>query len=47
MGALFVRDFREDDLDEIARLWHDSWTSTGLSTPEDPTVGDLRNRLTS
>ncbi len=36
---------RPDEYDEIARIWMESWTSTGLTPRSDGLLNDLRARL--
>src|SRR5262245_17062367 len=40
-----IRPYQEADLDNVARLWLESWTSTGLSIAGSTTVGELRERI--
>jgi len=40
-----IRPGRPDEHDAIARVWMESWTSTGLSQPSESLLNDLRARL--
>ena len=40
-----IRVARADEHDEIARIWMESWVSTGLSQPSEKLLSDLRARL--
>ena len=40
-----IRVARADEHDEIARIWMESWVSTGLSQPSEKLLNDLRVRL--
>ena len=40
-----IRPARADELDEIARLWMESWVSTGLDTPTASLLDKLRARI--
>ncbi len=40
-----IRPGRPDEYDEIARIWMESWTSTGLTPRSDGLLNDLRVRL--
>ena len=40
-----IRPARPDEYDEIARIWMESWTSTGLTRRSDGLLRDLRARL--
>ena len=41
-----VRPARPDEYDEVARIWMDSWVSTGLDTASDTLLSKLRARVT-
>jgi ribosomal protein S18 acetylase RimI-like enzyme len=43
--GVIVRPAREDEFDEIVRVWMRSWESTGLSGPGDATFDELRARI--
>ena len=40
-----IRPGRPGEYDEIARIWMESWTSTGLTPRSDSLLSDLRARL--
>jgi len=40
-----IRPARTDEYDEIARVWMDSWVSTGLDTASDSLLSTLRARI--
>lgn len=40
-----IRPARTDEHDEIARLWMESWVSTGLDTASDKLLAKLRARI--
>ncbi|MGY4316989.1 GNAT family N-acetyltransferase [Bradyrhizobium sp. JR3.5] len=40
-----IRPGRPDEYDEIARIWMESWVSTGLSQSSERLLSDLRARL--
>ena len=40
-----IRPARPDEYDEIARVWMDSWVTTGLSQPSERFLSDLRARV--
>jgi GNAT superfamily N-acetyltransferase len=40
-----IRPFQEADLDALAQLWLESWTSTGLAVADPVTVEELRERI--
>lgn len=40
-----IRPARADEYDEIARLWMDSWVSTGLDTARNSLLANLRDRI--
>jgi ribosomal protein S18 acetylase RimI-like enzyme len=40
-----IRAARPDEYDEIARVWMDSWVSTGLAEANDALLSDLRERV--
>ncbi|WGR94585.1 MULTISPECIES: GNAT family N-acetyltransferase [unclassified Bradyrhizobium] len=40
-----IRPARPDEYDEIARLWMESWVTTGLAQASDVLLADLRVRL--
>ena len=43
--ALAIRPARESEYDEIARIWMESWVSTGLDTASDALLANLRARI--
>ena len=45
MALPTIRPGRPDEYDEIARIWMESWTSTGLTPRSDGLLNDLRARL--
>lgn len=45
MQLFQLRDFRDDDRDGLAQLWHDSSLSIGLAASDHPTWQDYRRRL--
>jgi len=45
MTAVVIRPAREDEFDEVTRVWMASWESTGLSDPHDSTFQELRERI--
>jgi ribosomal protein S18 acetylase RimI-like enzyme len=40
-----IRFARTDEYDEVARIWMESWVSTGLDTASDSLLADLRIRI--
>jgi GNAT superfamily N-acetyltransferase len=42
---LAIRPARESEYDEIARIWMESWVSTGLDTASATLLADLRARI--
>lgn len=42
---LAIRPARESEYDEIARIWMESWVSTGLDTASDLLLANLRARI--
>jgi GNAT superfamily N-acetyltransferase len=40
-----IRPARPDEYDEIARVWMDSWASTGLEDASEPLLAKLRARI--
>lgn len=40
-----IRPARADEYDEVARLWMESWVTTGLAQASDVLLADLRLRL--
>ena len=40
-----IRPARADEYDEIARVWMDSWASTGLEDASEPLLAKLRARI--
>jgi ribosomal protein S18 acetylase RimI-like enzyme len=40
-----IRAARNDEYDEIARVWMESWVSTGLDTASASLLADLRTRI--
>jgi GNAT superfamily N-acetyltransferase len=47
MSALKIQPATSDDFDEIARVWRESWLSTGLAAPGDPDAPQLKARIAS
>jgi ribosomal protein S18 acetylase RimI-like enzyme len=45
MSAPLIRPGRTDEYDEVARVWMDSWVSTGLAEPSDFLLANLRARV--
>ena len=45
MLAPIIRPARADEYDDIARVWMDSWVSTGLDEPSDLLLAQLRARI--
>jgi ribosomal protein S18 acetylase RimI-like enzyme len=45
-AALVIRPARPDEYDEVARVWMESWVSTGLDTASDALLAKLRARVT-
>ena len=45
MTSLTIRSARADEYDEIARVWMDSWVSTGLSEASPFLLANLRARV--
>jgi ribosomal protein S18 acetylase RimI-like enzyme len=45
MSLPTIRPASPDEYDEIARVWMESWVSTGLSPASDGLLSDLRARL--
>lgn len=44
-GAFVIRPARADEYDAIARLWMESWASTGLAEPSKFLLAQLRARI--
>ena len=40
-----IRPARTDEYDEVARVWMESWVSTGFGTASDQLLADLRARI--
>ncbi|HUJ02005.1 MAG TPA: GNAT family N-acetyltransferase [Rhizomicrobium sp.] len=40
-----IRSYRDSDLDAVARLWLESWISTGVALERPVTVAELRERF--
>ena len=40
-----IRPARADEYDEVARVWMDSWVSTGFGTASEELLGQLRARI--
>ena len=40
-----IRPARADEYDEVARVWMDSWVSTGFGTASEKLLGQLRARV--
>jgi GNAT superfamily N-acetyltransferase len=45
MSPLTIRPARTEEYDEIARVWMDSWVSTGLAEASDFLLAQLRARI--
>jgi GNAT superfamily N-acetyltransferase len=45
MSALIIRRARPDEYDEVARVWMESWVSTGLAEASDFLLANLRARV--
>ena len=45
MSGITIRTAREDEYDEVTRVWLDSHVSTGLAIASDATYADLRARI--
>ncbi|NPU68469.1 GNAT family N-acetyltransferase [Bradyrhizobium sp. 83012] len=45
MSELIIRPARPDEYDAIARLWMESWCSTGLERPSDTLLSLLKARV--
>ena len=45
MPSITIRPARPDEFDEVARVWMNSWTSTGLEQPSDLLLARLRARV--
>jgi GNAT superfamily N-acetyltransferase len=45
MRLLTIRPARPDEYDEIARVWMNSWASTGLEDASEPLLAKLRARI--
>jgi GNAT superfamily N-acetyltransferase len=45
ISALAIRPACEGEYDEIARVWMESWASTGLDTASDVLLANLRARI--
>jgi ribosomal protein S18 acetylase RimI-like enzyme len=45
MSELIIRPARPDEYDAIARLWMESWCSTGLERPSETLLGLLKVRV--
>lgn len=44
-AEILIRPARDDEFDEVTRVWMASWESTGLSVPGDSTFDELRARI--
>jgi ribosomal protein S18 acetylase RimI-like enzyme len=44
-SSLAIRPARTDEYDEIARVWMESWVSTGLDTVSNTLLATLRERI--
>ena len=44
-AALVIRPARPDEYDEVARVWMESWVSTGLDTASEALLANLRARV--
>lgn len=45
MPPIIIRPARPDEYDEVARVWMESWVSTGLEDASDPLLAKLRARV--
>lgn len=45
MNSLAIRAARDEEFDEIARVWHASWNATGLGSEGDVSLEQLRARI--
>jgi ribosomal protein S18 acetylase RimI-like enzyme len=45
MSEPIIRPARADEYDEVARVWMNSWVSTGLGTASEVLLGQLRARV--
>ena len=45
MNPPAIRPARADEYDEVARVWMDSWVSTGFGTASEELLGQLRERI--
>jgi GNAT superfamily N-acetyltransferase len=45
MSDLIIRSASAEEYDEIARVWMESWVSTGLSEPSEFLLANLRARI--
>jgi len=45
MSAPVIRPARAEEYDEVARLWMDSWVSTGLAEASNFLLANLRARV--
>ena len=45
MNPPAIRPARADEYDEVARVWMDSWVSTGFGTASEELLGQLRARI--
>ena len=45
MSTPIIRPARADEYDDIARVWMDSWVSTGLDEPSEFLLAQLRARI--
>ena len=45
MSQIIIRPARSDEYDEVARVWMDSWCSTGLEDASDSLLTKLRARV--
>jgi ribosomal protein S18 acetylase RimI-like enzyme len=45
MSNLVIRPARAEEYDEIARVWMESWCSTGLAEPSEFLLANLRARI--
>jgi ribosomal protein S18 acetylase RimI-like enzyme len=44
-GAVDIRLAREDEFETLAKIWDESWVSTGVESPESLTLAQLTDRL--
>ena len=45
MQGLTIRSARDDEFDEVARAWTESWLSTGLEQPSEAALAPSRARI--